>query len=58
VLVLGNEARGLGSDLAPQIDGVVTVPVAGSAESLNVAMAAAVLCFEAARQRRAAEVTP
>jgi RNA methyltransferase, TrmH family len=57
-LVFGNEARGLGADLAPQLDGVVTVPVAGSAESLNVAMAAAVLCFEAARQRRAASVTP
>ena len=28
--------------------------MAGSAESLNVAMAAAVLCFEAARQRRSA----
>jgi TrmH family RNA methyltransferase len=61
-LVLGNEARGLegqrGGQLDGQLDGAVTIPIAGSAESLNVAMAAAVLCFEAARQRRAAPVSP
>jgi tRNA G18 (ribose-2'-O)-methylase SpoU len=32
----------------------VTVPMAGRSESLNVGMAAAVLCFDAARQRRGA----
>ena len=53
-LVLGNEAHGLPADLAPVLDGVVTIPMAGDADSLNVGMAAAVLCFEAARQRRAA----
>lgn len=57
-LVLGNEARGLDDALAAHLDGAITIPVAGDAESLNVAMAAAVLCFEAARQRRAAAVTP
>jgi TrmH family RNA methyltransferase len=57
-IVLGNEAHGLGDDLAEELDGTVTVPVVGQAESLNVAMAAAVLCFEAARQRRAAAVSP
>jgi TrmH family RNA methyltransferase len=50
-LVLGNEAHGLPSDLEPLLDGIVTVPIAGRAESLNVGMAAAVICFEAARQR-------
>ncbi len=29
----------------------MTIPMAGGAESLNVAMAAAVLCFEASRRR-------
>ena len=48
-LVFGNEAHGIPHDLA--IDRVVTIPHAGRAESLNVAMAATVLCFEAARQR-------
>jgi len=57
-LVLGNEARGLDESLAPHLDGAITIPVAGHAESLNVAMAAAVLSFEAARQRRAAAVSP
>jgi TrmH family RNA methyltransferase len=54
-IVLGNEAHGLAPDLAAALDGAVTIPMAGAAESLNVAMAATVLCFEAARQRAALE---
>lgn len=49
-LVLGNEAHGVPDD-AP-VDGWITIPHAGPAESLNVAMAATVLVFEVARQRR------
>ena len=52
-MVLGNEAHGLGDDVAAALDGHVTIPMAGPAESLNVAMAGTVLCFESARQRRA-----
>jgi TrmH family RNA methyltransferase len=51
-LVLGNEANGLDATAAAHLDGLVTIPMAGRSESLNVGMAAAVLCFEAARQRR------
>jgi TrmH family RNA methyltransferase len=51
-LVLGNEARGLAASLEPHLDGTLRIPMAGPAESLNVATAASVLCFEAARQRR------
>ena len=51
--VLGNEAHGLPTQLDEVLDGTVTIPMAGRAESLNVGMAAAVLCFEVARQRRA-----
>jgi TrmH family RNA methyltransferase len=54
VLVLGNEAHGLSGEPARLVDEWVTIPMAGRAESLNVSMAAAVLCFEAARQRRVA----
>jgi TrmH family RNA methyltransferase len=54
-LVFGNEARGLPPGLSSSVDETVTIPMAGRAESLNVGMAAAVLCFEAARQRRAGE---
>jgi len=50
-LVLGNEAHGLPAGL--DLDGTLTIPMAGSSESLNVGMACAVLCFEVARQRRA-----
>ena len=50
-IVLGNEAHGLGADVADHLDGHVTIPMGGPAESLNVAMAASVLCFESARQR-------
>ena len=49
-LVLGNEAHGLGADT--RVDGWLTISHVGRAESLNVAMAATVICFEAARQRR------
>ena len=52
-LALGNEATGLPDRVAGLLDERVTIPMAGRSESLNVGMAAAVLCFEAARQRRA-----
>jgi TrmH family RNA methyltransferase len=51
-LVLGNEAHGLAGSLAAHLDGTLRIPMAAPAESLNVAAAASVLCFEAARQRR------
>ena len=51
-LLLGSEAHGLPPDLVAAADDAVTIPVSGRAESLNVAMAGAVLCFEASRQRR------
>jgi TrmH family RNA methyltransferase len=51
-LVLGNEAAGLDPALVAELDAGVTVPMAGRAESLNVGVSAAVLCFEALRQRR------
>ncbi len=53
-LVLGNEAHGLCGSLDAHLDGMLRIPMVGSAESLNVATAASVLCFEAARQRRSA----
>jgi TrmH family RNA methyltransferase len=50
-IVLGNEAHGIPAEHDAHLDGRVTVPMHGPADSLNVAMAATVLCFEAARQR-------
>ena len=52
--VLGQEAGGLTADAAARADRRITIPMGGRAESLNVAVAAGVLLFEAARQRAAA----
>ena len=50
---LGNEAAGLDPALSPVLSGKVGIPMSGRAESLNVGVACAVVCFEAFRQRRA-----
>ncbi len=50
-VLLGNEAVGLPAAVAASARGAVTIPLAGRAESLNVSMAASVLCFEVLRQR-------
>lgn len=47
-IVLGNEAHGL--PMSTKLDGWLTIPHAGRGESLNVAMAATLLCFEVKRQ--------
>jgi TrmH family RNA methyltransferase len=52
-LVLGNEAAGLPAQLDDVIDERLTIDMEARAESLNVAAAAAVLCFEVRRQRAA-----
>ena len=52
-LVVGNEVRGLHADLGDRLDAVVTIPLHGPAESLNVAMAATVLLFERDRRTEA-----
>ncbi len=52
-VVLGSESHGMPDEVTARVDEVVSIPMAGQAESLNVAAAAAVLCFEVARQRRA-----
>lgn len=48
-VVMGSEAHGLTNDAA--VDDWVTIPHLGRAESLNVAMACTLLCFEVARRR-------
>jgi tRNA G18 (ribose-2'-O)-methylase SpoU len=52
-IVLGSEAHGLPASVAGAVDAAITIPMQGRAESLNVAMAGTILCFEALRQRRA-----
>jgi TrmH family RNA methyltransferase len=52
-LLIGNEGNGVPPDLAAKADGAVTIPCPGPVESLNAAVAASVLLYEAARQRAA-----
>jgi TrmH family RNA methyltransferase len=50
-LIMGNEAKGVSEEAAAHSDVKIIIPMQGQAESLNVAMAATVLLFEASRQR-------
>jgi len=50
--LIGNEANGLTDETAKLADCYIRIPMAGKVESLNAAIAASVLMFEAARQRR------
>lgn len=49
--VVGNEGRGVSESVSLHANRHVIIPMSGGAESLNVAMAATVLLFEASRQR-------
>ena len=51
VLVLGSEGKGIRPRVAAVCDALISIPVRGRTASLNVSAAAAVLLFEAVRQR-------
>lgn len=51
-LLLGSEAHGPSAAARARASGTVRIPLAGRSAALNVAAAAAVLLFEALRQRR------
>jgi TrmH family RNA methyltransferase len=53
-ILLGNEANGLTERIIASCAARATIPIAGGAESLNVAMAATVIAFDLARRRRQA----
>ncbi|HZB87476.1 MAG TPA: RNA methyltransferase [Terracidiphilus sp.] len=54
-LIIGNEGNGIPAALAAQADGAITIPCPGPVESLNAAVAAGILLYEASRQRSVAK---
>jgi TrmH family RNA methyltransferase len=50
-LLIGNEGNGVSDHLAVKASGCLTIPCPGPVESLNAAVAASVLLYEASRQR-------
>ena len=54
-LVVGNEASGISGELSGMLERTLYIEMPGRADSLNVASAAAVVVFEALRQREAGE---
>ena len=51
-LIIGSEAHGTGAEANALTDGTTYIPMYAATESLNAAMAAGIILFEAARQRR------
>lgn len=53
LIVLGNEGAGLSAECSALADHQVRIPLAGGVESLNVAVCAALILYEARRQQEA-----
>lgn len=51
IVLIGNESRGISATLAPHVTHKVTIPRYGEAESLNAAIATAIICDNLARGR-------
>ena len=51
-LIVGGEAAGAGKRARTLADNIVHIPMPGGSESLNAAIAGAILLFEVVRQRR------
>ena len=51
-LIIGGEGHGVSKNLRDKSDYIVSIPMHGHVNSLNASNAAAIVLFEAARQRR------
>jgi len=54
-VLFGQEAAGLPKDLMGAVDGLFTIPMTPNIDSLNVAMAAGLVIYEAYRQKKSSE---
>jgi TrmH family RNA methyltransferase len=57
-LVIGNEGSGVPDEIVREADGAIAIPCPGPVESLNAAVAASVLLYEASRQRATRPTKP
>jgi RNA methyltransferase, TrmH family len=55
-LLIGSEGKGLPQELLEAAEATIAIPMTGDVESLNAGVAASVLMYEAARQRRAGKL--
>jgi len=51
-MIIGSEAEGTSQEFKQIADGFLRIPMAPGNESLNAAIAASILCYEAYRQRQ------
>lgn len=51
-VIIGSEGCGVSQEVLSLVDGRITIPMSGRAESLNAATAATLIMFESVRQRR------
>lgn len=55
LILIGNESKGIGSDLEKFVTQKVTIPRGGHAESLNAAIAAGILCYAISGSSKSSE---
>jgi TrmH family RNA methyltransferase len=58
VVIIGSEAHGVSAKALTLARGLVSIPMQAATESLNAAVATAIILFEANRQRRLAHRRP
>ena len=56
-IFIGNEGVGLGSEIESAADAHISIPMSQAVESLNAGIAASILLYEVARQRRSDSTT-
>ena len=50
-LIIGNEGKGISSNIKKQVDEMISIPMNGHVQSLNASVAAAILMYEVFRNR-------
>ena len=52
VIIIGNEGKGMGTNIKNNCDFIATIPMNGKTNSLNASVAAGIIIFEAVKNRR------